>query len=38
MLGADLAYLDTRFIATEENSAVPEFKHMILASQAADIV
>ena len=38
MLGADLAYLGTRFIATEENSAVPEFKHMILASQAADIV
>ena len=38
MLGADLAYLGTRFIAAEENAAVPEFKHMILASQAADIV
>jgi nitronate monooxygenase len=38
MLGADLAYLGTRFIATRESLAVPKFKEMIVATNAADIV
>jgi nitronate monooxygenase len=38
MIGADLAYLGTRFIASVENSAPAEFKEMIVASQASDIV
>ena len=38
MLGADLAYLGTRFIATRESMAVPEFKDMIVATNASDIV
>jgi nitronate monooxygenase len=38
MLGADLAYLGTRFIATRESMAVPEFKDMIVATNANDIV
>lgn len=38
MLGADLAYLGTRFIATRESLAPPEFKQMILEGRAADIV
>jgi nitronate monooxygenase len=37
-LGADLAYIGTRFIATEEASAQPEYKQMIIDSQSADIV
>jgi nitronate monooxygenase len=37
-LGADLAYIGTRFIATEEANAVPAYKDMIVASDAADIV
>ncbi len=37
-MGADLAYAGTRFIATEEARAVPEYKEMIVASNAADIV
>ncbi|NNF40656.1 MAG: nitronate monooxygenase [Woeseiaceae bacterium] len=37
-MGADLAYAGTRFIATEEARAVPEYKEMIVASSAADIV
>jgi len=36
-LGADLAYLGTRFIATEEANAVALYKDMILDSTAADI-
>ncbi|MEK9725353.1 MAG: nitronate monooxygenase [Rhodospirillaceae bacterium] len=36
-LGADLAYLGTRFIATEEANADDDYKRMILASAAADI-
>jgi nitronate monooxygenase len=37
-LGADLAYIGTRFIATEEANAIPAYKDMIVASDAADIV
>jgi nitronate monooxygenase len=38
LLGADLAYLGTRFIATRESMAPPEYKQMILDGAAADIV
>jgi nitronate monooxygenase len=37
-LGADLAYSGTRFIATEEANAVPDYKEMIVDSKASDIV
>ena len=37
-MGADLAYIGTRFIATEEANATPEYKEMIVASAADDIV
>jgi len=37
-MGADFAYMGTRFIATEEAHAVAEYKQMIVASKAADIV
>ncbi len=37
-LGADLAYLGTRFIATAEGNASDEYKQMIVASRAEDIV
>lgn len=37
-LGADLAYMGTRFIATEEAHAVPDYKQMIVDSNAVDIV
>lgn len=37
-MGADLAYMGTRFIATEEAHAVAEYKQMIVDSKAADIV
>lgn len=38
VLGADLAYLGSRFIATQECRAVPAFKQMVLDASAADIV
>lgn len=38
VLGADLAYLGSRFIATHECRADPQFKQMVLDSTAADIV
>jgi nitronate monooxygenase len=38
MLGADLAYLGTRFIATRESMAAPAFKDMIVSTNAGDIV
>jgi nitronate monooxygenase len=38
MMGADLAYLGTRFIATRESLAKDGFKDMIVSSRAADIV
>lgn len=37
MLGADLAYLGTRFIATRESLAVQAYKDMIVGSSAADV-
>ena len=37
-LGADLAYLGTRFIATRESRASDDYKQMIVASAAGDIV
>lgn len=37
-LGADLAYMGTRFIATREANAKPDYKAMIAASAASDIV
>ncbi|WP_422910372.1 NAD(P)H-dependent flavin oxidoreductase [Pseudomonas sp. MAC6] len=38
LLGADLAYLGTRLIATQENAASPAYKQMILDAKAADII
>jgi nitronate monooxygenase len=38
VLGADMAYLGTRFIATKEALADPAHKRMILDGRAADIV
>jgi nitronate monooxygenase len=37
-IGADLAYIGTRFIATEEANAPAGYKEMIVASRSADIV
>jgi nitronate monooxygenase len=37
-MGADLAYIGTRFIATKEANAPPDYKEMIVGSNAADIV
>lgn len=38
MMGADLAYMGTRFIATRESRAVEDYKRMIGDSALADIV
>jgi nitronate monooxygenase len=38
MMGADLAYLGTRFINTQESLVQPEYKQMIVNSKATDIV
>ena len=37
-MGCDLAYLGTRFIATQEAAAKPAYKQMIVDSKATDIV
>ena len=37
-MGADLAYIGTRFIATPEANASGQYKQMIVSSKAADIV
>ncbi|NMM36260.1 MAG: nitronate monooxygenase [Glaciimonas sp.] len=37
-LGCQLAYMGTRFIASEEAAALPEHKQMIVTSTAADIL
>ncbi len=37
-MGADLAYIGTRFIATDEANAQPGYKEMIVDSKSADIV
>ncbi|MFJ4349934.1 NAD(P)H-dependent flavin oxidoreductase [Pseudomonas sp. NPDC089428] len=38
LLGADLAYMGTRFIATQESHAQNGYKQMLLDAQAADII
>ncbi len=37
-IGADLAYIGTRFIATQESNAPAEYKEMVVASKSSDIV
>ena len=37
-IGADLAYIGTRFIATDEANAMPDYKQMLVDSTASDIV
>lgn len=37
-IGADMAYMGTRFIATDEANAQPEYKQEIVDSSGADIV
>jgi len=37
-IGADLAYMGTRFIATNEANASPEYKQMLVDTAASDIV
>ncbi|GLO14499.1 hypothetical protein PPUJ20028_30820 [Pseudomonas putida] len=38
LLGADLAYMGTRFIATTESQAQDDYKQMLLDAHAADII
>lgn len=38
LLGADLAYMGTRFIATQDNDAPDAYKQMLLEAHAADII
>lgn len=38
LLGADLAYLGTRFIATRESLAPDAYKHMLIDAKASDII
>lgn len=38
ILGADLAYLGTRFIATQESNAPPEYKEMLVSQSAKDLI
>ncbi len=38
VLGADFAYLGTRFIASEESMADPAYKQMVVEASGADIV
>lgn len=38
ILGADLAYLGTRFIATRESMAPQEYKEMLVAQTPADLI
>lgn len=38
ILGADLVYMGTRFMATRESMAPPDLKRMLFRSEAADIV
>ena len=37
-MGADLAYMGTRFIATQEAHAIDDYKHAIVNASASDIV
>ncbi|MCG2634487.1 MAG: nitronate monooxygenase family protein [Gammaproteobacteria bacterium] len=38
LLGADMAYMGSRFIATRESAATDENKQMVVAGQARDII
>ena len=38
VMGADMAYLGSAFIATEEANAVPDYKQMLVACGAEDII
>ena len=38
VLGADMAYMGTRFIATAESLAKPAYKQMVIEAEAADIL
>ncbi|MXP63064.1 nitronate monooxygenase [Roseomonas sp. M0104] len=38
LMGADLAYIGTRFVATRESMAPPEYRRMILEARARDVV
>lgn len=38
VMGCDLAYIGTRFIATREANASDEYKQMVIESKAADVV
>ena len=38
VLGADMAYLGTRFIATRESMAEPAYKELLVSGQTKDIV
>jgi nitronate monooxygenase len=38
LMGADLAYMGTRFVATAESMAPPDYKQMVLEARARDIV
>ncbi|SUB00735.1 Nitronate monooxygenase [Pannonibacter phragmitetus] len=37
-MGADMAYLGTRFLATQEATIEPDFKNMVVESDASDIL
>lgn len=37
LLGADLAYLGTRFIATQESMAAPAYKQLLVSQSSADL-
>jgi nitronate monooxygenase len=38
VLGADLVYMGTRFIAAEESQAVPDYKQMVIRAQFSDLL
>jgi len=38
LMGADLAYIGTRFVATRESMAPPEYRQMILEAKAKDVI
>jgi nitronate monooxygenase len=38
VIGADMAYIGTRFLATTEANAMPEYKQMIVESSSDDVV
>lgn len=38
MMGADMAYLGTRFIATQEAMVAPDYKRMLVDASAADVM